>query len=181
MSSKLNHLTAFAWWHFTEKDKPSPCLYQPLFGSLQHHQWQWNSQRNNLSHYNDVTMDTIASQITSLTVVYSTVYSDADQRKHQSSASLAFVPRNSLLTGEFPAQMASNAEKVSIWWRHHALHRTFVTNHNTESEVLSRRGERWGFSQMHHHYMNPEYSCFKIATSWDWINPNSWHTIKHLI
>ena len=43
------------------------------------------------SHYNDVRMGTIASQITSLTIVYSTVYSDADQRKHQSSASLAFV------------------------------------------------------------------------------------------
>ena len=42
-------------------------------------------------HYNDVIMTTIASQITNLTVVYSTVYSDADQRKHQSSASLAFV------------------------------------------------------------------------------------------
>ena len=39
----------------------------------------------------DVIMTTIACQITSLTVVYSTVYSDADQRKHQSSASLAFV------------------------------------------------------------------------------------------
>ena len=36
-------------------------------------------------------MTTIASQITSLMVVYSTVYSDAKQRKHQSSASLAFV------------------------------------------------------------------------------------------
>ena len=36
-------------------------------------------------------MGTIASQITSLTIVYSTVYSDADQRKHQSSASLVFV------------------------------------------------------------------------------------------
>ena len=42
-------------------------------------------------HYNEVTMTTMASQITSLTVVYSTVYSDADQRKHQSSASLASV------------------------------------------------------------------------------------------
>ena len=42
-------------------------------------------------HYNDVIMGAIASQITSLTIVYSTVYSDADQRKHQSSASLAFV------------------------------------------------------------------------------------------
>ena len=44
-----------------------------------------------LSHYGDVLMDTMASQITSLTIVYSTVYSGTDQRKHQSSASLAFV------------------------------------------------------------------------------------------
>ena len=42
-------------------------------------------------HYIDVIMTTMASQITSLSIVYSTVYSDADQRKHQSSASLAFV------------------------------------------------------------------------------------------
>ena len=42
-------------------------------------------------HYHDVIMGVIASQITSLTIVYSTVYSDAVQRKHQSSASLAFV------------------------------------------------------------------------------------------
>ena len=42
-------------------------------------------------HYDDVIMSAIASQITSLTIVYSIVYSDADKRKHQSSASLAFV------------------------------------------------------------------------------------------
>ena len=36
-------------------------------------------------------MDAIVSQITNLTIVYSIVYSDADQRKQQSSASLAFV------------------------------------------------------------------------------------------
>ena len=44
-----------------------------------------------LLHYCDVIMGAVASQITSLAIVYSTVYSDADQRKHQSSASLAFV------------------------------------------------------------------------------------------
>ena len=48
---------------------------------------QWISHK----HYDDVTMDAIASQITSLAIVYSAVYSDADQRKHESSASLAFV------------------------------------------------------------------------------------------
>ena len=42
-------------------------------------------------HYIDVIMTTMASQITSLMVVYSIVYSGTDQRKHQSSASLAFV------------------------------------------------------------------------------------------
>ena len=46
-------------------------------------------------HYTDVIMTTMASQITSLTAVYSIVYSDADQRKHQSSASLALCPGNS--------------------------------------------------------------------------------------
>ena len=56
-------------------------------------------------------MGSMASQITSFTIVYSAVYSGADQRKHQSSASPAF--------GEFPAQMSSNAENVSISWRHH--------------------------------------------------------------
>ena len=44
-------------------------------------------------HYNDVIMGAMASQITSLTIVYSSVYSATDQRKHQSSASLAFVRR----------------------------------------------------------------------------------------
>ena len=76
-------------------------------------------------------MSAIASQITSLTIVYSAVYPGADQSKHQSSASLAFVwgihrswgihrgPVNSPGTGEFPAQMAGNAENITISWRHH--------------------------------------------------------------
>ena len=61
-------------------------------------------------HYGDVMMGAIASQITNLMNVYSTVYSDADQRKDQSSASLALV--GGIHRG--PAQMASNAENVSI-------------------------------------------------------------------
>ena len=42
-------------------------------------------------HYDDVIMSTIASRTPSLTTVYLIVYSRTDQRKHQSSASLAFV------------------------------------------------------------------------------------------
>ena len=44
-----------------------------------------------LLHYNDVIMSAMASQITGVSIVYSIVCSGADQRKHQSSASLAFV------------------------------------------------------------------------------------------
>ena len=57
-------------------------------------------------------MGAIAYQITSLTIVYSTVYSDADQRKHLRTTGLC--AGKSPGTGEFPAQVASNAENVSI-------------------------------------------------------------------
>ena len=47
--------------------------------------------RSDIAHYNDVIMGTMASQIISLNIVYSTVYSGTDERKPQSSASLAFL------------------------------------------------------------------------------------------
>ena len=62
-------------------------------------------------HYDDATMGVMASQITSLAILYSTVYSGADQRKHQSSASLAFVrgihrgPMNSSRKGPVTRKM----------------------------------------------------------------------------
>ena len=43
------------------------------------------------THYTDLIMSAMASQFTSLTIVYSTVYSSANLRKHPSFASLAFV------------------------------------------------------------------------------------------
>ena len=61
-------------------------------------------------------MGAIVSQITMLTMVYSTVYSDADQRKHQSSASLAFVQG---IHREPVNSPHKRPENVSIWWRHH--------------------------------------------------------------
>ena len=57
---------------------------------------------------------------TSLAIVYSTVYSAKDLRKHQSSASLACV----LGIHRWLAQRASNVEIVSIWWRHHVYEKS---------------------------------------------------------
>ena len=67
-------------------------------------------------HYDDIIMGAIASKITGIAIVYYAFYLGADQRKHQSSASLAFVPP---VPGEFPAQRASNTENVSSWWHNH--------------------------------------------------------------
>ena len=66
-------------------------------------------------------MGAIASQITNLTIVYSTVYSDADKKKTPKLRVTGISAGNTPGTGEIPAQMASNAENVSIWWRHHGL------------------------------------------------------------
>ena len=64
-----------------------------------------------MDYYDDVIMGEMASQITSLTIVYSTIYSKRRSKKHQSSASLAFVrgihqwPVNSLHKGPVTRKM----------------------------------------------------------------------------
>ena len=73
--------------------------------------------------YNDVIMSSMASQITGLTIVYSTVYSRADQRKHQSSASLAFVRGIHRWPVNSPHKWPVTRKMFSIWWRHHGPRR----------------------------------------------------------
>ena len=63
-------------------------------------------------------MGVIASQITSRTIIYSTVYSGADKKSSKRCVT-GLCAGNSLVTGEFPAQMTSNAENVSFLWRHY--------------------------------------------------------------
>ena len=71
--------------------------------------------------HNDVIMSAMTSLITGVSVVYSTVCSEADESKHQSSASLADVRGIRRLPVNSPPQRACNVENVSIWWRHHGL------------------------------------------------------------
>ena len=69
-------------------------LMESSFGNSFEHWAQINEiSGDRPSHYNDAIMiiNAMASQITSLTTVYSTVYSGTDERKHQSSMSLAFL------------------------------------------------------------------------------------------
>ena len=66
-------------------------------------------------------MGTMASQISSLTIVYSTVHSSADENKTSKLRVTGLCAGNSPVSADFPAQMSINAENVSIWWRHHDL------------------------------------------------------------
>ena len=72
------------------KSVPASLYKQTIRGHSMFHFWpRYSTFRAH--NYNDVIMSAMASQIISLTIVYPIVYSGADQRKHQSSASLAFV------------------------------------------------------------------------------------------
>ena len=64
-------------------------------------------------------MGTMASQITSLTIVLLNRLFRRRPKKAPKLRVTGLCAANSPLTGEFPAQMASNAENVSIGWHHH--------------------------------------------------------------
>ena len=73
-----------------------------------------------LNHYGDVIMGVMASQITSLTIVDSSLFG-CKSNKISKFRVTGLCAGNLPGTGEFPAQMASVAKNVSIWWRHHAM------------------------------------------------------------
>ena len=65
-------------------------------------------------------MSAMVFEITGVSILYLTVSSGADKRKHQSPA----------MTGKFPAQKASNAENVSIWWPDLVKVDAIINGHN---------------------------------------------------
>ena len=67
-----------------------------------------------LFHYHDVIMSAMVSHITDVSVVYSTDCSGVDQSKTSKLRVTGLCEGNSPVTGEFPAQRASDMENVSI-------------------------------------------------------------------
>ena len=65
-------------------------------------------------HYSEVILGAIASQITSLTIVYSIVYSRHRSKKTSKLRVTGLCTGKSIETGEFPAQMVSKVEKVPM-------------------------------------------------------------------
>ena len=99
-----------------------------------------------LSHYSDVILGAMSSQIPSLTIVYSTVYSGADQRKHQSFASLAFVwgiHRGPVTRKMFPFDdviMTVNS-RDTVWSAAYSVW-SIRTRHRGTTQ-LPKRGDKW--------------------------------------
>ena len=78
-------------------------------------------------HYNGVIISAMASQISSLTVVYLNFYSGRRRSKKTSKPRVTgLCAGNSPVTGEFSAQMASNTENFSIGWRHYVALRWWL-------------------------------------------------------
>ena len=136
-----------------------------------------------VAHYSDVIMCAMASQITGVSIINSTVCSGADQRK---KASLAFVRGNSAVTGEFPSQMASNAENVSV-----RLMTSSCLSSYTERVTQSLWNEY--FKIIDHYiqvgslktemlaYLSPNAGCIKMNISLFNYPPSPFVQVQHVI
>ena len=117
-------------------------------------------------HYCDIIMGMMASQITSFTIVYSTVYSGIDQRKHQSSASLAFVrgihqwPVNSLHKGPVTWKMFpfDDVIMLCVW---NDVHFAMLWKNYIYSWLIMEMKWRWSLLML---WCNPAISCLVKIT-----------------
>ena len=82
-------------------------------------------------------MGVMASQITGVASVYTAVFLQVQIKENLKVPRHWLCVGKSPLTGEFPAQKASNAENVSIWWRHHVcvLQLRLIPNHWKPKEL----------------------------------------------
>ena len=94
-------------------------------------------------HYSDVLISMMASQITSLTIVYPTVYSGTDQRKHQSSVSLSFVQG-------IHWSLVNSPHKWPVGWKMFPFDDIIMKCHDILSDLveilnLTKDYKRWNF------------------------------------
>ena len=80
-------------------------------------------------------MGAMGSQITSLTIAYSAVYSKRRSKKTSKLRVTGLCEGNSPVTGEFPAQRASNAENAPIRWRRHEKQR-IENDSNANNDIV---------------------------------------------
>ena len=111
-------------------------------------------------------MSTMASQITNLTIVYSTVYLGVDQRKHKSSASLAFVwgihrsPVNSPRKGPVTPKMFHLMMSSWHYWANVWLSQRYQSNISLRIWVKSLgTSSLWSVTKRQRRVLFWEYTC----------------------
>ena len=134
---QLHHyVTVIQWRHMNVSSPHKSSIIQKSFPlSWRHH----GAADTICSHYNDAIMGAMASQITNLMIVYSAACSGEDQRKHQRSASLAFVQGIHRWPVNSPHKWPVTRKMFSIWWRHHA----WSITENMFNLVTSTRACGW--------------------------------------
>ena len=121
------------------------------------------TSRASSQHYNDVIMSAMASQIISLTIVYCLF-----RRRSEKTSKLrvtGLCAGNSPMSGYFSAQMASNEENVSIWWRHHD---------DTTDQLVYHRSTTYIIHSMYF-YITCRLSFFQLTA---WITAINYWTRK---
>ena len=106
---------------WARSNKPSPELMRQRGGHVISHYGHWLC-------YNDVIMGAMASQITGVSIVCSTVGSGLDRRNHQSSASLAFVQGIHRWPANSPHKRPVMQKMFPFRWCHHGI---WVVNSTT--------------------------------------------------
>ena len=120
-----------------------------------------------INHYSDVIMGAMASQITSLTIVYSTVYIGRSKKTSKLRVT-GLCAGNSPGTGEFPAQMASNEKNVSIWWRHRDVHSVRPGFRLYKALLLGYCQEKTTVMPLYL-YHRSRYFCETLSLLWEFI------------
>ena len=160
--------------------KPSICSYQ------QHHIRPIRihitlGHADQPPHYNDVKMGAIASQITSVKMVYSTVYSGADQRKHQSSASLAgdrWIPRSK---GQQRGKCLHLMTSSWSWWLQIHYSITLIALRHTDIALRSLKqiifGRSRGLRSATRWFLRYLWVSFVTAITSDY-PPPAWYSLR---
>ena len=124
-------------WHLHRKVAAIPWLQ-----ALMRRQYPWwrGQMAGFTRHYSDVIMRTMAFQIISITIVY---FNRLFRRRSKKTSKLrvtGLCEGNSPMTSGFPAQRASNAEKISIWWRHQGQRGNIPSYHRINGELYENNG-----------------------------------------
>ena len=128
-----------------------------------------------ITHWSDVTMSAMASKITGVSIVCSVVCLGADQRKHQSSAPMAFVRGIQRWQMDSPHKWPV-AENVSIWLRHHKFTTLVTATEAVATQDIRPKlivNSNLAYSRYSKSFFSVDISFWKFAQSTAVILPGS--------